>query len=98
MRLCFGERLESKDRAVQLTYMKLRQYVGALTVEDCKDYFQQHSSLNSCFNDLRPFVCSLWRNERVSFLDGIYDSLIAETGTSKIVQCPCIPANLEQPG
>jgi hypothetical protein len=24
---------------------------------DCKDYFQNHSHLNSCFNDLKPIVC-----------------------------------------
>ncbi|KAH7401816.1 tRNA synthetases class I (M)-domain-containing protein [Phaeosphaeria sp. MPI-PUGE-AT-0046c] len=81
MSLCFGDKLEAKDRPLQLTYMKLRQYTGDLTLADCKDYFQQHSGLNSCFDDLRPFVASLWRQEVVQFLDFLYESLVADTGT-----------------
>jgi N-terminal acetyltransferase B complex non-catalytic subunit len=59
MQHCFGNGLEAKDRPLQLTYIKLRQQIGVSMLSDCKDYFQHHSHLNSCFNDLKPIACRL---------------------------------------
>jgi N-terminal acetyltransferase B complex non-catalytic subunit len=59
MEKCFGGGLPAKDRHARLTYMKLRHHIGELTLTDCKDYFEHYSTLTSCFDDLRPFLCHL---------------------------------------
>jgi hypothetical protein len=43
--------------------MKLRQFVGELTIEDCKDYYRHHSTSTSCFNDMQPFMSFLNNDE-----------------------------------
>jgi hypothetical protein len=70
---CFGNGLEAKDRPLQLTYIKLRDQLGISMLSDCKDYFQHHSHLNSCFNDLKPIVCRLPVKEFKSFMSFILD-------------------------
>ncbi|KAF1845780.1 uncharacterized protein K460DRAFT_338347 [Cucurbitaria berberidis CBS 394.84] len=52
---CFAG-FEAKDRPLRLTYMKLRQFIGTPMLSDCKEYWDNHSELSSCFADLRPFV------------------------------------------
>ncbi|KAH8731426.1 hypothetical protein GQ44DRAFT_735904 [Phaeosphaeriaceae sp. PMI808] len=56
MKRCFGTEFEAKDRALQITYMKLHQQLTAPMLSDCKDYFLDHAHIPSCFEDLRPFV------------------------------------------
>jgi hypothetical protein len=39
--------------------MTLRKFVGTPMLPDCKVYWEHHSSLITCFVDLRPFVQDL---------------------------------------
>ena len=55
----FGTSLETKDRALRLTYMTLRKFVGASLTNDCKIFWRHHSTLPSCFTDIRQFVETL---------------------------------------
>jgi hypothetical protein len=72
MQQCFGNGLEAKDRPLQLTYINLRQQIGVSMLSDCKDYFQHHSHLNSCFNDLKPIVCLLSPVEFKDFMNSTF--------------------------
>jgi N-terminal acetyltransferase B complex non-catalytic subunit len=36
---------------------------------DCKDYFQNHMSLTSCFDDLRPFMRHFTHENSLDFLN-----------------------------
>lgn len=53
---CFGAEFKAKDRALRLTYTRLRQFTNKLTLTDCKEFWEHHSSLGSCFSDLRSSV------------------------------------------
>lgn len=55
----FGTELQTKDRALRLTYMTLRKFIGASLTNDCKTFWQHHSTLPSCFKDMRQFVEAL---------------------------------------
>ncbi|KAF1836577.1 hypothetical protein BDW02DRAFT_566843 [Decorospora gaudefroyi] len=59
MNRAFGTELRTQARAVRLTYMSLRKFIGVPMLSDCKAYWEQHSILISCFTDLRPFVQDL---------------------------------------
>ncbi|KAF1943638.1 hypothetical protein EJ02DRAFT_399997 [Clathrospora elynae] len=52
----FGAGLRALDRPLRKTYLSLRQFIGTAMFSDCKDYWEHHSSLATCFDDLRPFV------------------------------------------
>lgn len=52
----FGTDLQTKDRALRLTYMTLRKFIGASLTNDCKVFWRHHSTLPSCFTDIRQFV------------------------------------------
>ncbi|KAH4609099.1 hypothetical protein HBH82_069530 [Parastagonospora nodorum] len=64
---CFPDGVESKDRPLRLTYLMLRDQIGTSMLDDCKRYYQDFSSTPSCFNDLRPKICRLPREELKEF-------------------------------
>lgn len=49
--------------------MKLRHHIGNSMLADCKDYFQNHMSLTSCFDDLRPFMRHFTHENSLDFLN-----------------------------
>lgn len=58
----FGTELRTNDRAMSLTYMKLRHFIGVPMAGDCLTYWKNHSTLISCFGDMRPFLETLHSN------------------------------------
>ncbi|KAF2134224.1 hypothetical protein P153DRAFT_307215 [Dothidotthia symphoricarpi CBS 119687] len=65
---CFKPGVHIQDRPLRLTYMKLQQFVDRPFLSDCKDYWEHHSRLPSCFKDLRPLVESLSEDDQEDFL------------------------------
>ncbi|KAJ5064549.1 hypothetical protein J3E74DRAFT_402994 [Bipolaris maydis] len=59
----FGTDLQTNDRAMSLTYMKLRHFTGVPMADDCLTYWKNHSTLISCFADMRPFLETLHGNK-----------------------------------
>lgn len=74
---CFKPGVRIQDRPLHLTYMKLQKFVGRPLIISCKDYWENHSRLPSCFKDLRPFVESLPNDDRVDFLKFIEERTYA---------------------
>ncbi|KAH7077321.1 N-acetyltransferase B complex non catalytic subunit-domain-containing protein [Paraphoma chrysanthemicola] len=72
---CFGANPESKDRPIELTFMRLCQAVGSPLLGHCKAYFEHHARLGSCFDDLREFVDRFNLNESSDFLNHLNDYL-----------------------
>jgi hypothetical protein len=56
-------------------------------LSDCKDYFQHHSHLTSCFNDLKPIVCRLPVEELKSFATFVLDWTSGLFGESENSVC-----------
>ncbi|KAH7391804.1 N-acetyltransferase B complex non catalytic subunit-domain-containing protein [Pyrenochaeta sp. MPI-SDFR-AT-0127] len=70
---CFGAGFQAKDRPLRLTYMKLRLFTGIPMLSDCKEYWEYHSGLSTCFADLRPFVETLSDEDQKNFSRFILD-------------------------
>jgi N-terminal acetyltransferase B complex non-catalytic subunit len=47
--------------------MTLRKFTGTPMLPDCKTYWEHHSSLITCFADLRPFVEDMTEADRREF-------------------------------
>lgn len=71
----FGAETQPKDRVLKLTYMLLRQFIGTPMLDDCKVYWENHSTLISCFKDLRPFVQGL--ENKTEFYDFFIDAKVS---------------------
>jgi N-terminal acetyltransferase B complex non-catalytic subunit len=52
----FGIEPQTRDRFIRLTYMSLRRFIGTKMLADCKVYWEHHSTLVTCFSDLKIFV------------------------------------------
>jgi hypothetical protein len=59
MDACFGTGAQAKDRPVRLTYMALCRFVGHPILPLCKDYWDNHYALPSCFADLCQYIAEL---------------------------------------
>ncbi|CAO2648943.1 Nn.00g098920.m01.CDS01 [Neocucurbitaria sp. VM-36] len=64
---CFGAGFHAKDRPLRLTYMHLRCFVNTPMLSDCKEYWEHHFELSSCFADLRQFVQRLPLEDQKDF-------------------------------
>jgi hypothetical protein len=47
--------------------MTLRKFIGTPMLSDCKIYWEHHSTLITCFADLRPFVQDLAEADQRKF-------------------------------
>ena len=79
---CFRSGVHVQNRPLSLTYMKLQQFVGRPILLDCKDYWEHHSRLPSCFKDLSPFIESLPEDDQVEFLKFIEERTYASRPSS----------------
>ena len=64
---CFGAGFHAKDRPLRLTYMHLRSFINTPMLSDCKEYWEHHFELSSCFTDLRQFVQRLPSKDQKDF-------------------------------
>ncbi|EUC41961.1 hypothetical protein COCMIDRAFT_104795 [Bipolaris oryzae ATCC 44560] len=88
----FGTELRTNDRAMSLTYMKLRHFVGVPMAGDCLAYWKNHSTLTSCFTDIRPFLETLHNNHGPGGKSHFFQSLntvISSTTGNKYTQEQC---------
>ena len=74
---CFGTGIKAKDRPLRLMNMALKRFTGALTLSDCKEYWEYHSGLSSCFADLRPFIERLSVQDKKEFSKFTVDQIRA---------------------
>jgi hypothetical protein len=65
----FGPEFQKQDRPLRLTYMTLRKFIGTSMLSDCKEYWEHHSALITCFADLRPFVQDLQGSDQREFYE-----------------------------
>lgn len=59
------------DRSLRLVRLALRRVLGQELLADCKEYWQHHSQLASCFTDIRQSVELLNTEDRAEFLQFI---------------------------
>jgi hypothetical protein len=67
--------------------LALRRFLGHQLLDDCKDYWQHHSKLASCFTDIRRSVELLSTEDRVEFLGFIEEQtrgLAPASGDSEV--------------
>jgi N-terminal acetyltransferase B complex non-catalytic subunit len=67
----FGPEFQTQDRPLRLTYMTLRKFIGTPMLSDCKEYWKKHSTLITCFPDLRPLVQDLEGGDQREFYEFI---------------------------
>jgi N-terminal acetyltransferase B complex non-catalytic subunit len=70
------------DRSLRLVRLAFRRYLGQELLADCKDYWQHHSRLVSCFTDMRRSVELLSAEERAEFLQFIEEQTRDSAPTS----------------
>ncbi|KAL5121989.1 methionyl-tRNA synthetase [Pleosporales sp. CAS-2024a] len=72
LRKCFPTGIDSKDRPLRLTYIKMRDELGISMLQDCQAYYQDFSSIPSCFQDLKSIVCRLSKDDLAQFQYFLY--------------------------
>lgn len=64
---CFGSESITKERPLQLTNLALRRFTGSSLLQLCKEYWDCHHKLPSCYSDLAKSLEALSVEDQKDF-------------------------------